>query len=270
MQQASDQLRRTIGCDASGYRFAFRARDPAAAHRTTGRQAKLSFLAGAFRFDDFQYFRNDVAAAFNQNPVTDTQTQPRDLVFVVQGRARNSDAAELYRLQHRDRLAVAREHIIGEHIQPPLSHHCRVELANRAGRGVARIRKPRLALFLALGVNLFKDFARQVSFAAHFDLVGYFLRSVPQPERHAANRAHVRTHVFAARAIAARDAAHEQTVLVVDRKRETVDFQFGIIVRGAAAGKLATALVKRAQLFNAVAVVERQHRAAMDEFRKAL
>ena len=108
VQQPSDQLRRTIGRDASRYRFAFRARDPAAAHRTTGRQAKLSFLAGAFRFDDFQDFRNNVAAAFNQNPVTDTQAEPLDLVFVVQGRARNSDAAELYRLQHRHRCQRAR------------------------------------------------------------------------------------------------------------------------------------------------------------------
>src|SRR5258708_32400445 len=103
MQQAPDQLRRTIGRDASRHRFAFGARDPAPAHWTLRRQDKLSYLAGAFRLDDLQHFRNDVAATFNQDPVADAQAQPRDLVFIVQGRARNSDAAELYRLQHRYR-----------------------------------------------------------------------------------------------------------------------------------------------------------------------
>ena len=167
------------------------------------------------------------------------------------------------------RFLIAGQHVISKHVEAPFGHHRRVELANRARGGVARIRKARLAFFLALRVNLFKDLPRQVRFAAHFDLAGCFLRLVAQPERHAANRAHVRTYVFAARAVAARNAAHEQSVLVVDRKRQPIDFQFNDIVGRTSAGQLATALVERSELLNVVAVVERKHRATMDEFGKA-
>ena len=103
MQQPTDQLRRTIRCDTTRNRLAFRTRNVAAANRTSRGHAKLLFFAGAFRLDDFHDFWNHVAAAFNQNVISDLQAESFNLVFVMKSRSRNGNAAELHRLEHRHR-----------------------------------------------------------------------------------------------------------------------------------------------------------------------
>jgi len=61
-----------------------------------------------FASTTFSTLGNYVAASFNQDPIADAQAQPLNLVFVMQSRARNRHAAELHRLEHRDRRQRAR------------------------------------------------------------------------------------------------------------------------------------------------------------------
>ena len=166
-------------------------------------------------------------------------------------------------------FAIAGQGIVGEQVQAPLRHHRRIELADRAGGGVTRIRKTRLAQFFTLRIDPFEDSARQVSLATHFDFGGDFFRSIAQLKRNAANGAHVWRHVFAAKAVAAGDAARKQPGVVVNRKRQPVYLKLGYIIRRFAAGEFATALIERPQFVNVVAVIERQHRTPVDEFGKS-
>ena len=85
--------------------------------------------------------------------------------------------------------------------------------------------------------------------------------------------ADVGRHVFAARAVAARRAAHEAAVLVGQRDAQAVDLQLGDVRRPAAspsAGALAHALVERPQLLLVVGVVEAEHRREVFDGREAL
>ena len=69
-------------------------------------------------------------------------------------------------------------------------------------------------------------------------------------------------HLFAARAVAARGAAHEAAVLVGQRDAQAVDLHLGDVRdRGVARARaLAHALVERPQLLVVVGVVEAEHR----------
>ena len=69
----------------------------------------------------------------------------------------------------RERLPFPGEQIVSKHVQLARRYFARIELANRAGGRVARIRKARLAFFFALGVDLLKDTAGNEGFAAHFE-----------------------------------------------------------------------------------------------------
>jgi hypothetical protein len=54
----------------------------------------------------------------------------------------------------------------------------------------------------------------------------------------------------------------------VQRNREAVDLQFRDVLDRAAVGEFAATLVEGAQVFDVVAVVEREHRPPVDVFRK--
>ena len=49
--------------------------------------------------DHADHLGDDVAGALHQNPIAALHAQPLDLVFVVERRARNRDAADVHRLQ---------------------------------------------------------------------------------------------------------------------------------------------------------------------------
>ena len=115
-----------------------------------------------------------------------------------------------------ERFALAGKHIVGKHVQPSSRDDFRIELSNRARRRIPRIGKARLAGFFALGVNFFKYPSRQIRFATHLDLALDSARSVSQLQRYTANCLGVGSHVFAAKAIAARDSAHKHSVFVVN------------------------------------------------------
>jgi hypothetical protein len=115
----------------------------------------------------------------------------------------------------RERLALAAQHVVGEEVEPAPRDNLRIKLADGAGSGVARVGELRLLGLLPLGVDALESLARQVSLAANFRLRLRAGRAL-QAQGHAANGAHVRRHVLAHATVAARHAAHEHALLVVD------------------------------------------------------
>ena len=149
--------------------------------------------------------------------------------------------------------------LIDERAQPAPRHQRRIQVAHRSRGGVSGVGKERLAGILALFVDPRERRPRQEQLAAHLDAAR---RSVAQGERDRLDRPHVRRHVLAAHAVAARGAAHEGTVLVGERDAEAVNLQLGHIRhrRVAEPGPLPHALIERAELLLVVRVVEAQHR----------
>src|SRR5256885_10894924 len=94
--------------------------------------------------------------------------------------------------------------------------------------------------------------AREISLAAHFHFPA--LRDF-EAERDAADGAHVLRHVLAHAPVAARHAAHEHAVLVVNRDREAVNLQLRHVLEASPVRELAAALVEGAQVFDVVAVL---------------
>src|SRR5262249_10069187 len=72
-----------------------------AAHRAMSRNLKRP-PARALRVDA-DYFWNHVSRALNHHRIAHLQTEPGDLVFIVQGGARYLDPADLDRCEPRDR-----------------------------------------------------------------------------------------------------------------------------------------------------------------------
>ncbi len=130
------------------------------------------------------------------------------------------------RMRRRHRLA-AFDHAerVGVERQRTLRGDARIELAQAAGGGVARIDQR-----LDLAVRRARRFvvrleagARHVDLAAHFQHLGPACATQPQRDR--LDRAQVRGHVLAAFAVAARRAAHELAVFVAQADREAVEFR---------------------------------------------
>ena len=105
----------------------------------------------------------------------------------------------------------------------PFGGQRRVELADRAGGGVARVGEGRFLGFGAALVERFEGGDRQVDLAADFDQ----LRRVLDPQRHRADRAQVLGHVLADPAVAAGRAADQHAVLVGEGDRQAVDLRLG-------------------------------------------
>src|SRR5262249_1876837 len=113
---------------------------------------------------------------------------------------------------------------VDEHVQWSARGNTRVELANRPGGAVARVRKQWLTRRGALVVDLLKGRARQVHLAAYLE-VRRRLRGVVECERHASNRAQVRRDVLAAGAVAAGSADRKPTLLVAEHDRQAINFR---------------------------------------------
>ena len=136
-----------------------------------------------------------------------------------------------------------------------------VELADRAGGGVARVGEGRLAGRGAAFVQRLEVGDRQVDLAAHFDQ----LRRLLDPQRDRADRAQVLGDVLADPAVAAGGAAGEHTVLVGERDRQPVDLRLGRVaeLRGADVEPLQVVADPRLpgpQLLLVAGVGEREHR----------
>ena len=145
----------------------------------------------------------------------------------------------------------------------------RVELAERAGGGVARVGKRGLARFFAPAVE------REEVVAAHIDLAAHLQdgrRLAAQPVGHIVHRGEVAGHVLAHRAVAARRTEHEPAVLVAERDRQPVDLGLGHDFDGlvlSKAEKAANPRVEIRHLARVEGVAQRQHGCRMGDFRES-
>ena len=114
---------------------------------------------------------------------------------------------------------------VGEKRQRPAGRHFRIELADTAGRTVARIDQRFLAGRLRLLIEAFEIGALHVDFAAHFEHRGWH-RS-PQAERNLPDRPHIGSDVLARLAVAACRRLNQHTRFVAKIDGQTVEFQFG-------------------------------------------
>ncbi|GBD46120.1 hypothetical protein HRbin41_00939 [bacterium HR41] len=98
-----------------------------------------------------------------------------------------------------------------------------IELADRAGGGVAGVRERRLAASDPLLIYAHELVPRHVGLAAHLDQ----RRRIGYAQRDRSDRLEVGGHVLAGLAVSAGSAAYQHTVLVDERDREPVDLRLG-------------------------------------------
>ncbi len=144
--------------------------------------------------------------------------------------------------------------------QRPFRRQRRVELANRARRGVARVGEGRFLGCGAAFVERFEGGDRQVDLAADFDQ----LRRVGDSQRNRADRAQVLRHVLADATVAAGGAADQDAVLVGERDRQPVDLRLGRVAelrRGdiEALQVVGEPVLPGAQLLLIAGIAEREH-----------
>ncbi len=158
---------------------------------------------------------------------------------------------------------------IAEEGERPRRRDARIELAHGAGRGVAGIDEGLLAARRECRVHALEALDRHEHLAADLEQGG---RGAAQVQRHATDGADVRGHVLASRPVTARRGLREHTLLVGDRNGEPVEFRLGRVIDGAIdfAEPLARPPVECARIVRREAVVERQHRHAMDDFAECI
>src|SRR5207244_10813260 len=119
--------------------------------------------------------------------------------------------------QPREQLGLRRDvearDRVREEVQVALGGRRRIVLADRARGGVAWIGEERLASLGALLVRVRERLCGQVHLAAHVDAPGDLLA---ERERDRLDRAEVRGHVLAGRAVAARRPLDERAVLIAE------------------------------------------------------
>ena len=157
---------------------------------------------------------------------------------------------------------------VGPDREVALGGDLRVELAQRAGSGVPRVRGELLALLGEALVQPVEGRDGEVDLAAHLERPRVLLAvDGAHAERDRLDRAQVRGHVLPALAVAARRAADELTVLVHERDRGAVDLRLGD-VRDGLIGVEPLAHVVRPLLERLVGrhLLERPHRGEVVDF----
>jgi hypothetical protein len=110
----------------------------------------------------------------------------------------------------------------------------RIELAQAARSRITRVSKERLARCLALTVDALKLLIAQVDFASHLHKGRWRaekIRVCAQPQGHLTNRAEVGGHIFPAVAVAAGRPHGQHPILVGERDRQPIDFEFAGVVQ---------------------------------------
>ena len=141
----------------------------------------------------------------------------------------------------------------------------RLQQAERAGGGVARIGEAGEALALAIGVETFEGAAAHDGFAANFKGREIGLHA----KRKGADGAGIFGDVFADGAVAARDGLGELAVAIVGGHGESVHLEFGDVAVFGAAEKVADAAVEIAEFGFVEGVIEAEHRRAVPYLDKA-
>ncbi len=125
------------------------------------------------------------------------------------------------------------EQRVREKIEPALRGDVRLQHSYRAGRGIARIGELRQSLLFALVVHALKSGQRHQQFSAHFEVgrqAGLSQCLGRNGERYAAHRAHIESHIFAYRAVAAGDAQRQLAGGKAQGQRHAIELQLADVV----------------------------------------
>ncbi len=163
-----------------------------------------------------------------------------------------------------ERLKAIDEEVVGEKFEAALRGDGWIEHADGARGSIARIDENFAAHLFLMAVHRFEGFARHQDFAADFEgrlQFGFFDQGGVDAQRNGADRFHVWRDVFAGRAVAAGDAAHEDSVFVLQRNAEAVEFMLGDVFDFFAANSLPHAAIEIAEGLVGESVVEAEHRA---------
>ena len=156
---------------------------------------------------------------------------------------------------------------VSEETERPRRGDRRVELAQRAGGGVARIDIELLAGLRLLAIKFEERGFGHVDFAAH--LAHRRNAAAFEPVRNVLKRLHIGGDVLAFGAVATRRAGDERAVFVAQRHRQAVDFRLGgegnLLVLWQAQ-KAADAADEIDDVFFGKGIVERQHRHRVADF----
>ena len=118
-----------------------------------------------------------------------------------------------------ERDALCQLQVEDENVELSLCRHARVQLAQRARRGVARVSKQRLSELLLLGVERFKAGAGHEDLAAHDETRG----RTGQRHGDGADGLEVLRHVLTDKPVAPCCAADKFTVDILQRHGKSVD-----------------------------------------------
>src|SRR6266702_1010391 len=119
------------------------------------------------------------------------------------------------------------QQVVRKEIQPPRRRNRWIQYAHSPRRRVPRIHKDLPANSFLLSVQRFERLLRHHHFAAHFEIrrqLHLFQHRCVHPQRNRPNRLHVRRNVLARHAIAARDAARQHSILVLQRDAQPIEF----------------------------------------------
>src|SRR5699024_7899854 len=106
-------------------------------------------------------------------------------------------------------------------VQIALCRDSWVELPERTGSRISRIRKEGFPIFFAHFIKRFKRMMGHICFPAHF--YRSFFRD---DKRHASDRAQIARDVLPHLSISPRGTAHETSVLIQERNSKPVNFKF--------------------------------------------
>src|SRR5438105_7126884 len=132
-------------------------------------------------------------------------------------------------LRFHRRFLTGRFDVEAEDAETAATRDLGVELAQRSGSGVARVRERRLAGLLALPVELGEAGLRQVDLSAYLHQLGPALAL--EPQRDLSDGAEIGGDVLALDAVAARRAHREHARGVREAHRRPVDLHLERVAR---------------------------------------
>jgi len=155
---------------------------------------------------------------------------------------------------------VAGRRLVHDDPERAAGHQARIELLERAGRGVARVLERLLAGGDAVGVDPGEVGAPHVDLAAHGEV-----DLAREAERQASHGAQVAGHLLAGATVAAGGAEREDPGPVDQLDRHAVDLRLDHVIDRLALEAARDPVVEGAQLGLVVGVVEREHRQVADD-----
>ena len=164
-----------------------------------------------------------------------------------------------------ERAVAVKLEVEDDDVQLARRRDLRVLLAHGASRRVAGIGQQRLLEQLTLGIKRCEYFVRHVDLAAHDELCG----RVVELERQIAQRAEVFRHVLAGDTVAARGAADEHPVFILERHGQAVDLRLDRIIMRLRE-RTVHARAERAQLVERKHVLQALERHLMAHLRKGV